>query len=415
MADTELHPTPSLDVEGLRADFPILARPVHGKRLVYLDNAATTQKPVQVLEAIDRYYRESNANIHRSAHWLAEQATRLYEDARIDVARFLNAREAAEIVFTRGCTESINLVAHGFASERLGPGDEIVVSWLEHHSNIVPWQLACQRSGATLRVVPIDDRGDIVLEELAAAIGERTRLVAISAMSNALGTITPLDEVIRLAHARDVPVLVDAAQAAPHLPLDVQALDCDFLAFSAHKMYGPTGIGALYAKRSLLEALPPYQGGGEMIASVTFERTTYAEIPHRFEAGTPNIAGVVGFGAAVRYLSAIDRDALAAHEDALVAYATERLDAIPGLRIVGRARRKAAVVSFVSELAHPHDIGTILDRDGVAIRTGHHCAQPIMDRYGIPATARASFGLYNGRDDVDALADGLAGVARIFG
>ena len=415
MADTELHPTPSLDVEGLRADFPILARPVHGKRLVYLDNAATTQKPVQVLEATDRYYREANANIHRSAHWLAEQATRLYEDARIDVARFLNAREPAEIVFTRGCTESINLVAHGFASERLGPGDEIVVSWLEHHSNIVPWQLACQRSGATLRVVPIDDRGDIVLEELAAAIGERTRLVAISAMSNALGTITPLDEVIRLAHARDVPVLVDAAQAAPHLPLDVQALDCDFLAFSAHKMYGPTGIGALYAKRSQLEALPPYQGGGEMIASVTFERTTYAEIPYRFEAGTPNIAGVVGFGAAVRYLSTIDRDALAAHEDALLAYATERLDAMPGFRIVGRARRKAAVVSFVSELAHPHDIGTILDRDGVAIRTGHHCAQPIMDRYGIPATARASFGLYNVRDDVDALADGLAGVARIFG
>jgi cysteine desulfurase/selenocysteine lyase len=406
---------PAFDVARARADFPILREQVHGKPLVYLDNANTTQKPAAVLDALQHYYEHDNANIHRATHLLSERATKAYEGARERVRRFINARETAEVIYTRGCTDGLNLIASSFARPRLKPGDEILVSWMEHHSNIVPWQMVCEETGATLKVVPIDEDGVLRIDEFERLLSARTRLVSIIHVSNALGTINPIETIIAAAHARGIPVAVDGAQAAPHLPVDVQALDCEFYAFSAHKMYGPTGIGALYGKRALLDEMPPYQGGGDMIASVTFEKTTYNVLPQKFEAGTPNIAGVVGFGAAVDYLHQFDMQAVAAHEHDLLTHATEALQAMPGVRIIGQAPRKAGVVSFVMNGVHPHDIGTILDREGVAIRTGQHCAQPVMDRYGVPATARASFALYNTHDEIDTFARAVRKVHEMFG
>jgi cysteine desulfurase / selenocysteine lyase len=406
---------PAFDVASVRAEFPILAEEVHGRSLVYLDNANTTQKPRAVLEALDGFYRHANANIHRATHLLSERATQAYEGARQKIARFVQAGDAAEIILTRGCTDGINLVAQSFARPRLGPGDEILVSWMEHHSNIVPWQLVCEQTGARLRVAPIGDDGALDLEQFASMLTDRTRLVSIIHVSNALGTVVPVRAVIERAHSAGVPVLVDGAQAAAHLAIDVQALDCDFYAFSAHKMYGPTGSGALYGKRRWLEEMPPYQGGGDMIATVTFQKTTFNTVPHKFEAGTPNIAGVVGFGAAVDYLQAFDMEAVAAHEDGLLRYAIQRVLEVPGVRLIGEAPDRAAVLSFVMDGVHPHDVGTVLDREGVAIRTGQHCAQPVMDRFGVPATARASFAVYNTRDDVDRLAAGLQKARELFG
>jgi cysteine desulfurase / selenocysteine lyase len=408
-------PARAYDVESLRAQFPILSRTVHGKPLVYLDNANTTQKPRVVIDRDRRYYEEENANIHRGTHWLSEKATEAYEGGRAKVARFLGAASPKEIVFTRGTTEAINLVASSFSQAFLEAGDEILITGLEHHSNIVPWQLACERTGARLVVVPITDDGEVPVDEFERRLTPRTKLAAVSHVSNALGTVNPVKQFIALAHARNVPVLVDGAQAAPHLAIDVKDLGCDFYAVSAHKMYGPTGIGALYGREEWLEKLPPYQGGGDMISSVTFEKTTYNELPWKFEAGTANIAGGIGFGVAVDWLSGVGLLAVAAHEHELLVHATGKLSALPGLTIVGRAREKAAVVSFTLENVHPHDIGTILDREGIAVRTGQHCAQPVMDRFGIPATARASFGLYNTREEVDALMAGLSKVSEMFG
>jgi cysteine desulfurase/selenocysteine lyase len=405
----------ALDPVKIREDFPILRELVHGRALAYLDNANTTQKPRAVLDALAAFYEHDNANIHRASYVLGERATAAYEGARAKVARFVNAREPAEIVLTKGCTDGLNLVAQSFARPRLRPGDEILVSGLEHHSNIVPWQLVCEQTGARLRAVPISDRGELDLEAFEEALNERTRLVSIIHVSNALGTIVPVEEVVARARARGVPVLVDGAQSAAHLPIDVQALGCDFFAFSSHKMYGPTGSGALYGRRAWLEEMPPYQGGGDMIATVTFEKTTYAPIPQKFEAGTPNIAGVVGFGAAVDYLRRFDIDEIGAHEHDLLVYATGRVREVEGLRVIGGAKRQAGVLSFVMDGVHPHDIGTVVDREGVAIRTGQHCAQPVMDRFGIPATARASFALYNTRDEVDRLVEALRRVRALFG
>jgi cysteine desulfurase / selenocysteine lyase len=404
----------AFDVQRVRAEFPILSRTVHGKPLVYLDNANTTQKPRAVIDADRRYYEEENANIHRGTHWLSERATEAYEGGRAKVARFLGAASPREIVFTRGTTEAINLVASSFSRAFLQAGDEILITGLEHHSNIVPWQLACERMGAKLVVVPITDEGEVPAAEFEKRLTPKTKLAAVSHVSNALGTVNPVKTFIALAKARGVPVLVDGAQAAPHLPIDVKDLGCDFYAISGHKMYGPTGIGALYGTEAWLEKLPPYQGGGDMISSVTFEKTTYNDLPWKFEAGTANIAGGIGFGVAVDWLSGVGLAAAAAHEHDLLVHGTRKLSAIPGLTIVGRAKEKAAVISFVLENVHPHDIGTILDGEGIAIRTGHHCAQPVMDRFGLPATARASFGLYNTRAEVDALAEALAKVREMF-
>jgi cysteine desulfurase/selenocysteine lyase len=403
------------DVRAVRRDFPALHQAVHGKPLVYLDNAATTQKPQSVLDALVRYYAETNSNVHRGVHDLSVRATEAFEGARATVRRFLGAASDHEIVFTRGTTEAINLVARCFARQRLEPGDEVLITELEHHSNIVPWQMLCERTGARLRVVPIDDAGDLELDAFERRLGERTRFFAVSYVANALGTVNPVREMIAQAHARGVPVLVDAAQAVPHMRVDVQHLDCDFLAFSGHKLYGPTGIGVLYGKRAHLEAMPPWQGGGDMISSVTFERSTWNRLPWKFEAGTPDIAGAIGLGAAIEYVGKLGFEAIGAHEDALLRLATEKVGALPGVRIVGTARRKSSVLSFVLQGVHSHDLGTVLDRDGIAIRTGHHCAQPVMERYGIPATARASFGLYNTLDEVDALARGVERVIEMFG
>jgi cysteine desulfurase/selenocysteine lyase len=402
------------DVQRVRRDFPILSERIHGKALVYLDSANTSQKPQAVLDAMDAYYRHANANIHRATHLLSERATALYEGARAKAAAFVNAPDAKNIVLTRGTTDGINLVAQSYGRSMLRAGDEIVISWLEHHSNIVPWQMLCEQIGTVLRVVPIDDRGEIDLEQYAATLSPRTRLVAIGHVSNALGTINPVRSMIEQAHAHGAVVLVDGAQAVPHLPVDVQALDCDFYVFSSHKMFGPTGVGVLYGRGSLLEAMPPYQGGGDMIASVTFEKTTYNVVPYKFEAGTPNIGGVAGFGAAIDYLMGIDRAAALAHEDAVLAYATARVREIPGARIIGEARQKTGVLSFLLEGVHPHDAGTILDSEGIAVRTGQHCAQPIMDRYGIAATIRASLGIYNTREEIDVLARALERVREVF-
>ena len=402
------------DVAQVRADFPLLRRQSRGRPLVYLDNAATTQKPQIVIDAITRYYTEINANVHRGVHELSEAATEAYEGARGKVRTFLNARESREIVFTRNATESINLVAHAFGRRHVHAGDEVVISAMEHHSNIVPWQLLCEERSARLRVAPIDDRGELILEDFERLLGPRTKLVAITHMSNALGTITPAAEIVRMAHAQGVPVLLDGSQAAYHMPVDVQALDCDFYAVTGHKLYGPTGIGVLYGKASVLSDLPPFLGGGDMIASVTFEKSTWNVLPYKFEAGTPDIAGAIGLGTAIDYIQSVGLENAARHEQDLLAYGTEALTSMPGVRMIGTAAHKASILSFVMDGVHPHDIGTIVDREGVAIRTGHHCAQPVMDRFGVPATARASLAMYNTRDDVDALVRALGRVREVF-
>jgi len=402
-------------VQRWRADFPILETNIHGKPLVYLDNAATTQKPLAVIEAESMYYRHDNANVHRGVHALSQRATDAFEAARLKVQHLINAASTNEIIFVRGTTEAINLVAQSYGRSRLKTGDEIILSRMEHHSNIVPWQILCQQTGASLRIIPINDAGELELEAYEQLLGPRTKLVAVAHVSNALGTINPVRAMIDLAHAHGVPVLLDGAQAIAHLPVDVQALDCDFYAFSGHKLYGPTGVGVLYGKTALLDAMPPYQGGGDMIRAVSFEGTTYNTLPYKFEAGTPNIAGVIGLGAAVDYVTSIGFDALIEHELALLTYATQSVIDIPGLRIIGNAREKTGILSFVLEGVHPHDIGTILDRQGVAIRTGHHCTMPLMEHFGVSATARASFALYNTRAEVDKLVAAIYQVKEVFG
>ena len=402
-------------VEQVRADFPILSERVHGRPLVYLDNAATSQKPNDVIQAIANYYRFDNANIHRGVHLLSQRATDAYEATRAAAQRFIHARNSSEIVFVRGTTEAINLVVQTCGRQHVRRGDEVLITAMEHHSNIVPWQMLCEEKGAKLRVAPINERGELLLDEYEKLLGPSTRIAAITHVSNALGTINPVKEMIRMAHARGVPVLVDGAQAVPHLRVDVQDLDCDFYAFSAHKMYGPTGIGVLYGKSERLEAMPPYQGGGDMISSVTFEKTTYNEVPHKFEAGTPDIAGVVGLGAAIAYMDGIGIEAIGVQEYELLLYGTERLEATPGVRLIGTAENKASVLSFVLENIHPHDIGTILDREGIAVRTGHHCAQPVMDFFRVPATVRASLAAYNTKEEIDALIRGIERVKEILG
>ena len=403
------------DVAKIRRDFPILHGTVRGgKKLVYLDNAATTQKPQAVIDRLVRYYSEENSNVHRGVHYLSEVATAAYEASRTTVKRFINAHDEKEIVFTRGTTESINLVASSWGRRNLRRDDEVLITAIEHHSNIVPWQLLCEETGAKLRIVPVNDSGELILDEYANLLTPRVKLVAFGHASNALGTINPVKRMIAMAHENGSVVLVDGAQGVPHLTVDVQDLDCDFYAFSAHKVYGPTGIGVLYGKQALLDAMPPYQGGGDMILSVSFEKTTYNALPYKFEAGTPNIAGAIGLGAALDYLSAIGLSDIAAHEQDLLHYATSRLGEIDGLRIIGTASEKASVISFTLEGVHPHDIGTILDQEGIAVRTGHHCAQPLMMRFNVPATGRASFGLYNTREEADALVAGLHQVVEVF-
>jgi cysteine desulfurase/selenocysteine lyase len=404
-----------INVERIRADFPILGRTVHGKPLAYLDNAATSQKPRAVLDAIAAYYSETNANVHRGVHELSERATAAYEAARERVRAYVNAESTREIVFTRNATEGINLVAHSFARPRLKPGDEVLISSLEHHSNIVPWQLACEATGAALRVAPIDDAGNLLLDEFERLLTPRTRLVAITHMSNAIGTVTPAAEIVRLAHERGIPVLLDASQAAYHMRVDVRALDCDFLVATGHKMYGPTGIGILYGKASHFEAMPPFLGGGDMISSVSFERSAWNVLPYKFEAGTPNIEGAIGLHAALDYIDGVGLDAIAAYERDLLDYGTRLLQSIDGVSIIGTARDKAGILSFVIAGVHPHDVGTIVDREGVAIRTGHHCAQPLMDRLGLPATARASLAMYNTREELDRLGRAIHKVLEVFG
>jgi cysteine desulfurase/selenocysteine lyase len=402
------------DVASIRQDFPILRERIHGKPLVYLDNAATTQKPQAVIARLVEYYTRENSNVHRGVHLLSERATTAYDSARVTVQRFLNAADSREIVFARGTTEAINLVAQTFGRVHVGPGDEVVISAMEHHSNIVPWQILCDEKQARLRVIPITDEGELRLDDYEKLLTDRTRIVSVVHVSNALGTINPIAEIVRLAHARGIPVLVDGAQAVAHTAVDVQALDCDFYVFSGHKMLGPTGIGALYGKAGLLDAMPPYQSGGDMISSVTFERTLYNKLPYKFEAGTPNIADAVALATAIEYLTAVGLDRIAAHEHDLLTYGTEALARVPGLRMTGTARRKAGILAFVLEDVHPHDVGTILDRAGIAIRTGHHCCQPVMDRLGVPATARASLALYNTREEIDALAGALGTVRQVF-
>jgi cysteine desulfurase/selenocysteine lyase len=402
------------DAQKMREDFPIFRQLVNGKPLVYLDNAATTQKPQPVLDALTRFYTKECANIHRGVHFLSERATASYETSREKVRHFINAASVQEIVFLRGTTEAINLVAQTYGKTHVGAGDEVLISAMEHHSNIVPWQMLCDEKDARLRIVPITLTGEFVFEQYKKLLGPRTRLVAVTSVSNSLGTINPIREIVRLAHEHNVPVLVDGAQAIQHMPVDVQALDCDFFAFSGHKMYGPTGIGVLYGKERLLEAMPPYQGGGDMIISVTFEKTLYNRLPYKFEAGTPNVAGGIGLGVAIDYLESIGMGRITMNEQDLIAYGTRLLEAIEDLRIIGTAKNKASVLSFVLDGIHPHDIGTILDKEGIAIRTGHHCAQPVMEFFKIPATARASLGLYNTREDIEALLAGIRKVKEVF-
>src|SRR5581483_588743 len=403
------------DIERVRADFPILHQQAHGHPLVYLDNAATSQKPKAVIDALVGYYEGYNANIHRGVHYLSERATAEYEAARKTVQQFINAARTAEIIFVRGTTEAINLVAQTYGRAHVGEGDEVLITAMEHHSNIVPWQLLCEEKHAKLRVAPINNAGELILEDFEKLLGSRTKIVAVGHVSNALGTVNPIATIVKMAHARNIPVLVDGAQAVPRMPVDIQALDCDFYTFSGHKTYGPTGIGVLYGKLPLLEAMPPYQGGGEMISSVSFEKTVYNKVPHKFEAGTPDISGPIGLRAAIEYLQQLGMENIAAHEHELLSYATEQVSKIPGVRLVGTAKEKTGVLSFVMEGVHPHDIGTILDQEGIAIRTGHHCAQPVMTRFGLDATARASFGLYNTKEEVDTLLRGLHKVREVFG
>lgn len=402
-------------VDLCRHHFPLLRQRVNGKQLVYFDNAATSQKPQIVIDTILRYYMEENSNIHRGVHYLSEKATQAYEASRSKVKDFLNAASTKEIVFVRGTTEAINLVAASYGKLAIGKGDEVVISALEHHSNIVPWQIACEERGASLRVIPMNDRGELIIDEYARLLTKKTKIVAIVHVSNALGTINPVKQMITMAHAQNIPVLVDGAQSVPHMKVDVRDLDADFYAFSGHKMFGPTGIGVLYGKEKWLEAMPPYQGGGDMIKSVTFEKTIYNDLPYKFEAGTPSIASGVGLGAAIDYLRQMDFRSVTAYEADLLNYATTRLAAIPRVKIIGTAAAKASVLSFTIDGIHPHDIGTILDLEGVAIRTGHHCAQPVMLRYGIPATARASFAFYNTKDEVDIFIKGVEKVIEVLG
>jgi len=404
----------AFDVQKIRRDFPILSQTIHGKPLVYLDNAATTQKPQAVIDAMVRSYAEDNANIHRGVHLLSERATRAYEESRIKVQKFLNAADLREIVFVRGTTEAINLVAQTFGRANIGRGDEVLITEMEHHSNIVPWQLICEEKGAQLKVIPITDEGELRMDLVDSLLTDRTKIVAVVHVSNSLGTINPITTIVEKAHVRGIPVLVDGAQAVAHMPVDVQALGCDFYAMSGHKLFGPTGIGVLWGRLPLLEKMPPYQGGGDMISAVSFKKTTYNVVPNKFEAGTPNITGSVGLGAAIDYLNGIDFAAMQAYEDELLAHGTKALTAVPGIRMVGRASKKASILSFVMEDVHPHDIGTILDQEGVAIRTGHHCTQPLMERMGVPATARASLALYNTKEEIDALVGALARVREIF-
>ena len=405
----------TFDVQRVRADFPILNETIHGKPLVYLDNAATTQKPQSVLDALTHYYAHDNANIHRGVHLLSERATLAYEAARGKIQRFLNARKPEEIIFVRNATEAINLVAQTYGRKHVGEGDEIIISAMEHHCNIVPWQMLCEEKGAILRVIPMNDAGELLFDEYEKLLSPRTKFVSVVHMSNALGTVNPIKQMIETAHRQGIPVLVDAAQSAYHMAVDVQDLDCEFLVFSGHKLYGPTGIGVLYGKEEFLNAMPPWMGGGDMIRSVTFEKTTYNSLPYKFEAGTPHIAGGIGLGAAVDYLNALGMDKLAAYERELLEYGTNALQSVEGLRMIGTARHKASVFSFVLEGVHPHDIGTIVDMDGIAIRTGHHCAQPVMQRYNIPATARASLACYNTREEIDALVRSLNRVMEVMG
>ena len=408
------HVTPVFDVEQVRADFPILHIKVEGKPLVYLDNAASSQMPQPVIDRLVRYQTTEHANIHRAVHTLSERATAAYEEARIKLQRFINAPDEREVIFTSGTTEAINLVMHGYGRKFIKAGDEIILTTLEHHSNIVPWQMLAEETGAKIRVLPINDAGELCLDQFEPLLNARTKLVCVSHVSNALGSINPVKEMIALAHRHGVPVLVDGAQAAPHMPVDVQDLDCDFYAFSGHKLCGPTGIGVLYGKAALLEKMQPFKGGGDMILSVSFEKTIYNTIPYKFEAGTPPIAAAIGLGAAVDYLSALGMDAIARHEHALLQYATGQLNALPGLRLIGTARNKAAVLSFTLDGIHPHDVGTLLNQDGIAVRTGHHCAQPVMARFKVPATTRASFAFYNSMAEVDALIAGIRSVQKVF-
>jgi cysteine desulfurase/selenocysteine lyase len=410
-----IHAVKTFDVQKVRKDFPVLHQKVHGKPLVYFDNAATTQKPLAVIEAIEHYYRHDNSNIHRGVHTLSERATVHYEQTRVAAQRFLNAADSKEIIFVRGTTEAINLVAQTYGRKHVGNGDEVLITAMEHHSNIVPWQMLCEEKGARLRVAPINDRGELILEEFEKLLSPKTKIVAAAHLSNALGTINPIRQMVKMAHARNIPVLVDGAQAAARMPVNVQELDCDFYAISSHKLYGPTGMGVLYGKAELLEAMPPYQGGGDMIASVTFDKTIYNRLPYKFEAGTPNIADTIGLGAAIEYVNRLGLKNIEQHEHDVLAYATQEVEKIPGVSIIGTAREKAGVLSFVMDGIHPHDIGTILDHEGIAVRTGHHCAQPVMQRFGIPATARASFGLYNTREEVDALVTGIHKVQEVMG
>jgi cysteine desulfurase/selenocysteine lyase len=403
------------DVERIRADFPILRRQIRGRALTYLDNAATTQKPQAVLDALMEYYTTSNANVHRGVHLLSEIATEAHDLAREKVRAFLNAASTREIVFTRNSTEGINLVAHAFGRWRVQAGDDVVITAMEHHSNIVPWQLLCEERGAHLRVAPIDDSGALLLDQLEALLTPRTRLLSVTHMSNALGTVNPIAAIVKLAHARGVPVLVDGSQAAYHLPVDVRALECDFYVATGHKLYGPTGIGVLYGREALLEEMPPFMGGGDMIRSVTFEKSTWNELPYKFEAGTPDIAGAIGLGAALDYITTVGLEQIGAHERDLLEYGTAALLEIPGLRLIGTAPHKASILSFVLDGVHPHDIGTIVDREGVAIRTGHHCAQPVMERFCVPATARASLAMYNTRRDIEVLVGAIRRVRTVFG
>jgi cysteine desulfurase/selenocysteine lyase len=403
------------DVVAARRDFPILSRTVHGKPLVYLDNGASSQKPQSVIETLSRYYREEHANIHRGVHFLSERATAAYEDARQKIQAFINAAHKEEIIFVRGTTEAINLVAQSYGRSELTAGDEIIVSAMEHHSNIVPWQMLREQTGARLRVIPINHDGELVLDEYRRLLNDKTKIVSVAHVSNALGTVVPVREIVAAAHERRIPVMLDGAQAVPHFKVDVQELDCDFYAFSGHKMFGPTGVGVLYGRRELLDKMPAYQGGGDMISLVTFEKTHYNVLPYKFEAGTPHIAGGIGLGAAVDYLQRLPWEQVVAHEEDLLAYATAKLAVIEGLRIIGTAKQKAGVLSFVFDKIHAHDVGTILDREGVAVRAGHHCAMPVMQRFGVPATTRASFAFYNTREEIDILAGALQGVLKVFG
>ena len=404
-----------VSITGCRHHFPLLHERVNGKPLIYLDNAATSQKPQIVIDTVIKYYQTENSNIHRGVHYLSEKATQAYEKARGKVQQFLHAAYREEIIFVRGTTEGINLVAQSYGRQNVKEGDEVLISAMEHHSNIVPWQILCEEKGATLCVIPMNDAGELVLDEYEKLLTARTKIVAITHVSNALGTVNPIKQMIASARKRSIPVLVDGAQAVPHMNVDVQDLECDFYVFSSHKVFGPTGVGVLYGRKRLLEAMPPYQGGGDMIKSVTFEKTVYNDLPYKFEAGTPNISGGIGLGAAIDYVNKLDLKAIGEYEHELLAYATEKLVKVPGVRIIGTAKEKAAVLSFVIEGIHPHDVGTILDAEGIAIRTGHHCAQPVMQRFGVPATARASFAFYNTKEEVDALINGVYKVKEILG